>query len=91
MDKGTEPVKPVKQEKPRLLVQDLTTSASATCYQRERWVTPVGRTILAPLPELVDCHFGPGRFVLMQYHKGQSTQPRLTALLQSVGVSGEVY
>ena len=33
------------------LVQDLVISANATCYQRERWVTPDGRTILAPLPE----------------------------------------
>jgi len=33
------------------LVQDLVISAKATCYQRERWVTPDGRTILAPLPE----------------------------------------
>ena len=39
--KGHEPV----------LVQDLVISANATCYQRERWVTPDGRTILAPLPE----------------------------------------
>ncbi len=71
------------------LVQDLIISASATCYQRERWITPDGRTILAPLPEGIDCHFGPElrRFVLMQYHQGQSTLPRLVALLQSVGVS----
>jgi hypothetical protein len=33
------------------LVQDLMISASATRYLRERWVTPDGRTILAPLPE----------------------------------------
>ena len=33
------------------LVQDLVISVRATCYQRERWVTPDGRTILAPLPE----------------------------------------
>lgn len=71
------------------LVQDLVISASATCYQRERWVTPDGRTILAPLPEGIDSHFGPElrRFVLMQYHQGQSTLPRLAALLRSVGVS----
>ena len=71
------------------LVQDLVISARATCYQRERWVTPDGRTILAPLPEGVDGHFGPElrRFVLMQYHQGQSTLPRLVALLRSVGVS----
>jgi Transposase IS66 family len=71
------------------LVQDLMISASATCYQRERWITPDGRTILAPLPEGIDGHFGPElrRFVLMHYHQGQSTLPRLTALLRSVGVS----
>jgi Transposase IS66 family len=71
------------------LVQDLVISARATCYQRERWVTPDGRTILAPLPEGIDGHFGPElrRFVVMQYHQGQSTLPRLAALLRSVGVS----
>ena len=71
------------------LVQDLVISASATCYQRERWVTPDGRTILAPLPEGIDGHFGPElrRFVLMQYHQGQSTLPRLVALLRSLGVA----
>jgi hypothetical protein len=71
------------------LVQDLVISAKATCYQRERWVTPDGHTILAPLPEGIDGHFGPElrRFVLMQYHQGQSTLPRLAALLRSVGVS----
>ena len=71
------------------LVQDLVISASATCYQRERWITPDGRTILAPLPEGVDGHFGPElrRFVLMQYHQGQSTLPRLVGLLRSIGVS----
>jgi hypothetical protein len=121
MDKGTEPAKPAKQEKPQrrgkvtprvsiedrvvkaaavpegsrfkghepFLVQDLVISASATCYHRERWVMPDGRTILAPLPDGIDGHFGPElrRFVLMQYHQGQSTLPRLTALLQSIGVS----
>ena len=71
------------------LVQDLVISARATCYQRERWVTPDGRTILAPLPEGMDGHFGPElrRFVLMQYHQGQSTLPRLAALLRSMGVA----
>ena len=71
------------------LVQDLVISATATCYQRERWVTPEGRTILAPLPEGVDSHFGPElhRFVLMQYHQGQVTVERLVMLLQAIGVS----
>ena len=71
------------------LVQDLVISAKATCYQRERWVTPDGRTILAPLPDGIEGHFGPElrRFVLMQYHQGQSTLPRLAALLRSLGVA----
>jgi hypothetical protein len=71
------------------LVQDLVISARASRYQRERWVTPDGRTILAPLPEGIEGHFGPElrRFVLMQYHQGQSTLPRLLTLLRSVGIS----
>src|ERR1700723_256070 len=52
---------------------------------------PDGRTILAPLPEGegVEGHFGPElrRFVLMQYHQGQSTMPRLLALLRSMGIA----
>ena len=58
-----------------ILVQDLVISARATCYQRERRVTPDGRTVLVPLPEGIEGHFGPElrRFVLMQYHHGQST------------------
>jgi hypothetical protein len=71
------------------LVQDLVISVRATCYRRERWVTPDGRTILAPLPEGIAGHFGPElrRFALMQYHQGQTTLPRLLVFLRSVGVS----
>jgi hypothetical protein len=70
-------------------VQELVLSVHAVRYRRERWVTADGRTIVAPLPEGTRGHFGPNlrRFVLMQYHQGQSTLPRLTALLHSVGVS----
>ena len=70
-------------------VQDLVLSVHANRYRRERWVRPGGQTIIAPLPEGIEGHFGPDlrRFVLMQYHQGQSTLPRLTALLQSVGLS----
>jgi Transposase IS66 family len=71
------------------LVQDLVITVRATRYQRERWVTPDGQTILASLPEGIDGHFGAElrRFVLMQYHQGQSTLPRMLALLRSAGVS----
>jgi hypothetical protein len=71
------------------LVQELVLSVRAIRYRRERWVTPDGRTIVAALPEGTRGHFGSDlrRFVLMQYHQGQTTLPRLTALLHSVGVS----
>jgi hypothetical protein len=71
------------------MAQELVLSVHAVCYRRERWVTPDGRTIVAPLPEGTNGHFGPNlrRFVLMQYHQGQTTLPRLTALLHSVGVA----
>jgi hypothetical protein len=70
-------------------VQDLVLSVHAVRYLRERWVTPDGKTIVAPLPEGTRGHFGPDlrRFVLMQYHQGQTTLPRLATLLQSVGVA----
>lgn len=71
------------------LVQDLAISVTATCYLRERWVTPDGRTILAPLPQGIAGHFGADlrRFVLMHYHQGQSTMSRLLAFLRSVGIA----
>ena len=70
-------------------VQELVLSVHAVRYLRERWLTPDGQTIVAPLPEGTQGHFGPHlrRFVLMQYHQAQSTLPRLTTLLQSVGLS----
>jgi len=44
---------------------------------------------LAPLPAGIASHFGPElkRFVLAQYHQGQTTIPRLLDLLQDLGVS----
>ena len=70
------------------VVQDLVLRVRAVRYRRERWVTPDGRTVIAPLPPGVNGHFGPElrRFVLMQYHQGQVTVPRLMALLQAIGV-----
>ena len=70
-------------------VQDLVLVVHAVRYCRERWVTPEGKTIIAPLPEGTRGHFGPDlrRFVLMQYHQGQTTLPRLATLLQSLGVA----
>ena len=71
------------------VVQDLVLRARVIRYRRERWVTPDGRTVMAPLPAGVTGHFGPElrRFVLAQYHQGQVTVPRLVAQLRAIGVS----
>jgi len=57
-------------------------------FQCERWLTADGKVITAPLPEGFDGHFGPQlrRFVLAQYHQGQTTVPRLLALLRGFGI-----
>ena len=71
------------------LIQDLVLRPVAIRYRRERWVTPDGRTVVAPLPSGIDGHFGPElrRFVLAQYHQGQVTVPRLVALLEAIGIA----
>ena len=70
-------------------VQELVLTARVVRYRRERWLTPQGETIVAPLPSGIRGHFGPElrRFVLMQYHQGQVTAERLVAQLQAIGVS----
>ncbi len=70
-------------------VQDLVLTARVVRYRRERWLTPEGETIVAPLPDGIRGHFGPElrRFVLMQHHQGQVTVERLVTQLQAIGVS----
>lgn len=69
-------------------IQDLVIQPRVLCYRRERWLTPDGRTVVAPLPTGVTDHFGPEikRFILAQYHQGQTTVPRLVELLRTIGV-----
>src|SRR5216684_3589674 len=71
------------------LVQDLMLQPVAIRFRRERWLTPDGRTVVAPLPPGIEGHFGPElrRFVLAQYHQGQVTVPRLVALLEAIGIA----
>src|ERR671919_1644929 len=71
------------------VVQDLRLEARVIRYRRQRWLTPDGRTLVAPLPGGVQGHFGPElrRFVLLQHHQGQVTAERITALLASLGVA----
>jgi hypothetical protein len=69
-------------------VQDLILTPQVIRFRRERWVTPEGQEIIAPLPPEVSGHFGAGivRFVLMQHIQGQVTVERLLAQLKSLGV-----
>ncbi len=71
------------------LVQDLVLRPHVVRLRRERWLTPDGRTVVAPMPAGIAGHFGPElrRFVLAQYHQGQVTVPRLVAQLRAIGVA----
>ncbi|MDX1426092.1 MAG: transposase, partial [Kiloniellales bacterium] len=57
--------------------------------RRQRWRTPAGETIVAPLPAGVRGHVGPElrRYVLALYHQGRMTVAGLLAHLDGVGVS----
>src|SRR5829696_1402311 len=70
------------------LVQDLVVRSHGIRIRRERWLTPDGRTIVAPLPDGIIGHFGPDlhRYVLALYHQGQLTIPRLVEHLTLLGV-----
>src|SRR5712675_428214 len=70
------------------VVQDLVIRPQVVNFRCERWQTPDGATMTAPLPAGINGHFGPElrRFVLAQYHQGQVTMPRLLTLLRAFGI-----
>jgi hypothetical protein len=70
------------------VVQELVLESHVIDFQCERWLAPDGKVITAPLPEGFDRHFGPQlrRFVLAQYHQGQTTVARLVTLLGGLGI-----
>lgn len=70
------------------LVRELVISTEVVRYRRERWVTPSGETVLAPLPAGIVGGFGPGlrRFLLVAHAQGQVTTERLVSLLGGMGV-----
>jgi hypothetical protein len=72
-----------------VLVQDLQLSARVIRYRRERWLTPAGERVVAPLPAGVVGGFGPElrRFLLAAHIQGQVTTERLTALLTGLGLA----
>jgi len=71
------------------IVQDLVFRVHTVRYRRQRWVTPDGKTLIAPLPDGVVGGFGPGLrcYLLAHYHQGQMTIPRLGDLLNDVGLA----
>lgn len=72
------------------VVQELVIEAQVTRYRRERIRTTDGRTLLAPLPADVvpGQHFGPNliRFLILQYHHANVTQPLLREQLLELGI-----
>ena len=69
--------------------RDLILAAEVVRYKRERWVTPEGQTIIAPLPVGIAGGFGPNvrRFCMVLHTQGQVTIERLTDLLNGIGLS----
>ncbi len=70
------------------VVQDLEIRPRVIRYHRERWETPEGKTIIAPLPAHVTGHFGLElqRFVIFQDYQGQVTIPRIVCQLLDFGI-----
>jgi len=70
------------------VVQDLIIRPAVIRYRRQRWMTPDGETITAPLPPGIRGHVGPelARYVLALYHQGRMTVPALLAHLGDLGV-----
>src|SRR5215213_5293366 len=71
-----------------LLVRDVALSAEVLRYRRERWVTPAGEPIVAPVPTGIVGGYGANlrRFCLVLHAQGQVTTERLTAILNGMGV-----
>ena len=69
-------------------VRDIVLRAEVIHYRRECWVTPDGKTILAPLPVAIAGGYGPNlrRFCLMLHAQGQVTTERLSTLLNDIRV-----
>ncbi|MBZ9603348.1 IS66 family transposase [Phyllobacterium chamaecytisi] len=70
-------------------VRELVLAAELVHYRRECWVTPDGRTVLAPLPAGIMGGYGANlrRLCLMLHAQGQVTTQRLTTLLNDVGIN----
>lgn len=72
-------------------VQGLVIKPHNICYRRERWETPQGDSIVAPLPEEVralEGHFDctTKSFILYQHYHAHVTQPLIWEQLQEWGI-----
>jgi hypothetical protein len=73
------------------VVQDLILRSRVILYRRERWLTPDGESLVAPLPTdgVPGSHYGPDLicFILHQYHHQHVTQPLLLEQLHQLGIA----
>jgi len=71
-----------------IVVQDVVLSPCVTRYRRERWETPEGETLIAPLDPGIIGGYGPHlhRLVLMLHFQGHVTCEKILALLKGMGV-----
>lgn len=68
-------------------VQNLIITTEVVLYRRERWETPDGRTVIAPLPAGINGHFGTTlRSFVIQQHQLRVTQSRILEELQGFGL-----
>jgi hypothetical protein len=72
------------------VVQDLILQPRVIRYRREHWLTPDGKSLVAPLPAevLPGSHYGVDLicFILHQYHHQHVTQPLLLEQLHQLGI-----
>ena len=70
------------------LIQELVLRPHVVRIRRERWITAEGHAVTASMPADVMGHFGPElrRFLVVQFHQGQVTVPRLVAQLRAIGI-----
>ena len=72
-----------------IIVQDLMLKAETICYRRQRWETPDGERLIAPLPAGIVGGCGPHlhRLVLMLHFQGQMSCERILALVTGLGLA----
>lgn len=72
-----------------VVVQDLVLHTDNVLFRKETWYSAAaGKSYLAPLPPGYDGQFGPGlvTLVLTLYFAGNMTEPKILALLRSLGI-----